>query len=215
MTHQEKASFCRLLASLFYPPDQELIYQIHQGNLYSYFKGYFETWRENLDLIHGFFLKGDIEILLKELKGAYESLFLGLKGEGISLVESYYKPWTLDSHCSLPFASSKGFLMGDPAIHLLDVYRLCDIEIAEEFKSCPDHLAVELEFLSYLHQWTTDVEVKQFVEDHLDWIPLLREEFKQAQPHPFYVSALEVVDFFLQKERERLEVERNGKKKIH
>jgi TorA maturation chaperone TorD len=214
MTHQEKGSFSQLLASFFYPPDQELILKIHEGFLYSYFLRYFQSWEEVPDLLKGFLMEGDPEVLLKDLSEAYESL-LGLGREGISLVESYYKPWTLDPHCPLPFASSKGLLMGDSALHLLEIYRLCNLEVAEEFRGRPDHLALELEFLSYLYRWATDVEIKKFIEDHLDWINLLKGEFKRVQPHSFYVSALEVLDLFIHRERNRLEVEDHGKKKIH
>ena len=105
--------------------------------------------------------------------------------------------------------------MGDSALHLLEIYHQCGLEVSEEFKGCPDHIAMELEFLSYLYQQATDIEIKTFIEDHLDWIPLLREEFNRFHPHRFYGSTLEVLDLFLNKERERLEVEGNGKKKIH
>ena len=160
-------------------------------------------------------MEGNPEVLLKDLSEAYESLFLGLKGEGVSLVESYYKPWTLDPNCPLPFASSKGLVMGDSALHLLEIYSLCNLEVAQEFKSCPDHIVLELEFLSYLYRWATDSEIKRFIEDHLDWIPLLREELKRVHPHSFYMSILEVLDLFLKRERDRLEVEDYEEKNIH
>jgi TorA maturation chaperone TorD len=104
--------------------------------------------------------------------------------------------------------------MGDSAVHLLELYHQCGLEVSEEFKGCPDHNVMELEFLSYLYERATDHEVKTFIEDHLDWVPLLREEFGRFHPHPFYVSTLEVLNLFLDRERERLEVEDNGKKKI-
>ncbi len=214
MTLEERASFAQLLASLFCPPDQELAMQIHQGALQAYFQKYFKAWGEDLDLLKGLLLKGDLEVLLEELTEAYGAHFLGLRGENISLVESCYKPWTLDPHCPLPFASSKGLCMGDSAIHLLEIYRLCDMQVAKDFESYPDHLALELEFLSYLYRWATDVEIKQFIEDHLDWIPLLKEEVKQVSVHPFYRDALEVLDLFIRRERKRLEVGDDGKKEI-
>jgi TorA maturation chaperone TorD len=214
MTRKEITFFTHLLASLLYPPDQELVMQIHQGTLYSYFQRYFKPWGDPPDLLKGFLIEGDPEVLLKELTEAYELHFSGLKGENIPLIESYYKPWTLDPHCTLPFASSKGLCMGDSAIHLLEIYRLCDIQVAKDFESMPDHLAIELEFLSYLYRWATDVEIRKFIENHLDWIPLLKEESKQIPLHPFYRSVLEVLDLFVNRERNRLEVEDHGKKEI-
>ena len=215
MTNQEKEYFCQLLASLFYPPDQELVKQIHQGTLYSFFEKYIQSWGEGRDLLKGFLSKRGDENLLEDLKDEYGRLFLGLSEENVCLVESFYKPWTQDPHCPLPFASERGLLMGDSALHLLEIYRQCGLEISEEFKGCPDHITMELEFLCYLYQSATDIEVKMFIEDHLDWIPLLKEEFKRFHPHPFYVSTLEILDLFLNREGERLEVEGNAKKKIH
>ena len=51
--------------------------------------------------------------------------------------------------------------MGDSAMHLLEIYRQCGLEVAEEFKGCPDHIVLELEFLSYLYRWATDMEVRK------------------------------------------------------
>jgi TorA maturation chaperone TorD len=213
MTTQEKEYFCQVLAALFSPPDPELVKQIYQRTLHSFFEKHSQSWEGGKDLLEGFLIRGEGENLLRDLKDEYNRLFSGLSEESVSLVESFYKPWTQDTRCFLPFASERGLLMGDSALHLLEIYHQCGLEVSEEFKGCPDHIAMELEFLSYLYQWATDIEIKRFIEDHLDWIPFLKEEFKQFHPHPFYVSTLEVLDLFLNRERERLEG--NGKKKIH
>jgi TorA maturation chaperone TorD len=205
MTTQEKEYFCQLLASLFYSPDQELVKLIHQGALYSFFEKYIQALGGAKDLLKGFLVKGEPENLSGDLKVEYARLFSGLSEESTSLVESFYKRWTQDPNCPLPFASERGLLMGDSAVHLLEIYRQCGIEVSEEFRGCPDHIAMELEFLSYLYQWATDVEIKMFIKDHLDWIPLVEQELKRFHPHSFYSGALEILDLFLNKERERLE----------
>jgi len=216
MTKEERERFLEILVCLFSTPDRDMVELVNQGNIHSFFHHYFQIWGENTDILKGFLMESGPEIIFRDLKEDYGHLFSSEAGtEKISLVESFYKPWTQDPHCPLPFASSKGLLMGDSAIHLLEIYRLCGIQMAEEFKSCPDHLVLELEFLSYLYQWGTDAEIKKFIEDHLDWIPLLREEFKELHPHPFYRSTLEVLILFLNKEKERLEVEESGKKEIY
>ena len=205
MTKEENERFCDLLASLLYPPDDELVKEIRQGTLYSFFAKYIDSVGGEKDTLKGFLKREGSENLFEDLRDEYDRLFSILGQDSISLAESFYKPWTTDPHCALPFASERGLLMGDSALHLLEVYHQCGLEASEEFKGCPDHLAMELEFLSYLYRRATDVEIKMFIEDHLSWIPLLREELNRHHPHPFYVSALEVLTLFLNRERERLE----------
>jgi TorA maturation chaperone TorD len=215
MKDQEKESFCRVLATVFYAPDVELVKQISQGPLYSFFERYVLSQGGAEDLLKGFLMEGEVENLLEDLKVEYDRLFSGLREESICLVESFYKPWTRDARCPLPFASERGFLMGDSAIHLLAIYRQCGLEVSEEFKGYPDHIVMELEFLSYLYERATDGEVRTFIEDHLDWVLHLKHEFVRLHAHPFYLSALEVLNLFLNREKKRLEVEANGKKKVH
>ena len=215
MTGQEKATICQLLASLFCPPDQEMIEQIRGQGIRSFLESFVRSWGIESDLLDGFLLKGDSGILLKDLREEYDRLFLELSGAGVSLVESSYKPWTLDPRCTLPFASERGLLMGDSALHLEEIFRQSGLEVMDERRGTPDHLTVELEFLSHLYRYTTDLAVKQFIKDHLDWVPLLKAKVEQSHPHPFYRSALEVLDLFLCKERTRLEEKENGEKAIH
>jgi TorA maturation chaperone TorD len=215
MTNEERERFSEILACLFSPPDREMVEQIHLGNIHSFFYHYFQIWGEDSDMLQGFLIEGDSEIIFRDLEEEYSRLFSDVGGENISLVESFYKPWTQDPHCPLPFATEKGLLMGDSALHLLAIYKQCGLEVAEEHEGMPDHLVVELAFLSFLCRWATDKEIRRFIEDHLDWIPLLMEKVKEFDHHPFYVSALEVLILFLQKEKERLEVEASGKKEIY
>jgi TorA maturation chaperone TorD len=211
MTNEEKERFSEMLACLFSPPDREMVELVRQGNIHSLFLHYFQIWGENTNLLEGFLTEGGPEIIFRDLKKEYGRLFSPEAGsEKISLVESFYKPWTQDPHCPLAFATEKGLLMGDSALHLMALYEQCGLEVEGEYRGMPDHLAMELEFLSFLYQRATDKEIKRFIEDHLDWITLLREKFKEFHSHPFYRSALEVLLLFLRKEKERLEVECHG-----
>ena len=211
MTNEEKERFSEMLACLFSPPDREMVDLVRQGNIHSLFLLYFQIWGEDTNLLEGFLTEGGPEIIFRDLKEEYGRLFSPEAGsEKISLVESFYKSWTQDPHCPLPFATEKGLLMGDSALHLLALYKQCGLEAEGEYQGMPDHLIMELEFLSYLYRWKKDKEIKKFIEDHLDWIALLREKFKEFHSHPFYRSALEVLLLFLRKEKERLEVECHG-----
>jgi TorA maturation chaperone TorD len=203
------------MSSLFGPPDQEMMEQVAHGKLYSYLKKYIPPWGRDMKMLRGFQTKASSEILLKDLKEEYERLFSDTGTERISLVESFYKPWTQDPHCTLPFATDKGFLMGDSAIHLSALFQHCGLEVAEPFKRMPDHIIIELEFLSYLYQEGGDEEIKRFIKDHLNWIPLLKESFEKAHAHPFYISLIEILDLFINQEKERLEKKSDGKKDIH
>jgi TorA maturation chaperone TorD len=211
VTKADRERFLEILVCLFSPPGREMVEQVHQGSLHSFFHHYFQTWGENSKFLEGFLTERDSEIVFRDLEEEYGRLFSPEAGsEKISLVESFYKPWTQDPHCPLPFATEKGLLMGDSALHLLALYKQCGLEVEGEYWGMPDHLTMELEFLSFLYQRATDKEVKRFIEDHLDWITLLREKFKEFHSHPFYRSTLEVLLLFLRKEKERLEVECHG-----
>jgi len=166
-------------------------------------------------VLHGFFNEDFPPVLLKELKKEYDRLFSETGEERISLVESFYKPWTQDPHCPLPFAKGKGLLMGDSALHLSVLFQQCGIEVAGSFQGMPDHLIIELEFLSFLYQQAGDWEVKRFIKDHLDWIPSLKKECEKAHAHPFYISLIEMLDLFIQQEKERLEKKSDGKKDLY
>jgi TorA maturation chaperone TorD len=204
-TAEKKERFCNLLASLFCRPDPELLRQVRQGTLYSFFEGSVESQGREGGILKGFLENEGSGNLLEKLRDQYDRLFSGLSQDSVCLAESFYKRWTEDSRCPLPFASERGLLMGDSALHLLEVYHQCGLEASEEFRGCPDHIAMELEFLAHLYRWATDVEIKMFIGDHLNWIPLLKDELDRRHPHPFYASALEVLALFVNRERERLE----------
>ena len=211
MTNAEKERFLEILACLFSPPDRETVELVRQGNIHSFFHHYFQIWGEDTSILKGFLMEGDREGMLRNLKEEHNHLFTAETGKGkISLVESFYKPWTQDPHCPLPFATEKGLLMGDSALHLLALYKQCGLGVEGEYQGMPDHVVTELEFLSFLYTRATDKEIRRFIEDHLDWVTLLREKFKEFPSYLFYRSTLEVLLLFLRKEKERLEVECHG-----
>jgi TorA maturation chaperone TorD len=215
MSDEGKAFFCQILSSLFCPPDQGMVEQLNQDHLQAFFKSYVQSWAGEIEILKGFLTQSSPQILLRDLKEEHYRLFSDTGDERISLAESYYKPWSQDPHCSLPFAKEKGFLMGDSAIHLSTLFQHCGLEVAEPFKGMPDHIIIEMEFLSYLYQEVGDEEIKRFIKDHLDWIPFLKESFEKARAHPFYISLIEVLDLFINQEKGRLEKKNDGEKDIH
>jgi len=215
MTPREKEDFCDWLAALFSPPERETVEQLRMDAIPSRMEGYIKSLGGDCAWLIGFTPLWESEALYHELEKEYDRLFAGPVGGCVSLVESPYKPWTRDGECHVSFAGETGLLMGDSAVHMAAIFRQSGVEVPEKFTAWPDHLVLELEFLSALYGEATDREVRQFIQDHLDWIPELKKNLLRCQPHPFYLSAVELLNFFLSRERERLEITDNGKKSVH
>ena len=148
------------------------------------------------------------------MRAEYERLFGQWEGERISLVESTYKPWTTDKGCGMVFAASRGLVTGDSALHMRELYRQASLKVPVQFRSMPDHLALELEFLALLYRSGSVERIERFIGDHLDWVPELKAAVEKADPHPFYRNAVEIIHQFLQQEGKR-EGYDHGEKKIH
>lgn len=217
MNRKEKALFCQKLSTLFLRPTLDMAKEIESGSLYTFFKPWLSFWgEEESRYLKGFFSFTEGSQLQTELQCEYDRLFSEYGQEKIPLVESCYKPWTEDPHCLLPFAKEKGFLMGDPALHLLALFEGYGLELDAPFRGLPDHLVIELEFLSFLYsQETPEVEIDQFLLDHLDWIPFLKEACIRGHAHSFYLTLIDILDCFIQHEIRRSIREDDGKKETH
>ncbi len=213
MTSREKEHLCELMAAVFSPPEAEGIEQIRREAFI--LEESVKYWGGDASLLFGLNTAGEAEALSRGLRGEYDRLFGGMTGDSASLVESCYKPWTQDEECHLSFAREKGLLMGDPALHMAHIFRHSGLEVSETFRACPDHLVLELEFLSVLYGNATDREVRQFIQDHLDWVPQMKRDLKQLCPHPFYLSAAELLEGFLRREKNRLETRDDRKKSLY
>lgn len=212
MENQERESFCQVLAALCFPPDLEIAEQVRVGALLTFFRKVVQARNGEEGVLEGFLVNGSAQAILSDLGESYRWLFSDMEGKRISLVESCYKPWTRDPHCTVPFATGKGLLMGDSALHLMEIYRRCGMEVSEEFKNTPDHLGLELQFLAFLYRCGSDDQIKTFIGDHLDWLVPLRLELDRAGAHPFYRSLFDLIALFIDQERKRLEGEGNGEK---
>lgn len=214
MTKEEKERFCAFAAALFSPPDGTTVDDPHRDGLHTLMAEYACKCGGEKPLPAALVLETGEEDLLSALQEEYARLFGGW-GEKISLVESTYKPWTTDKQCGMVFAAAKGLLMGDHALHMQELYRQSSLEVPEEFRSMPDHLVLELEFLALMYRYAADEQIEQFIADHLDWIPDLRDALTKAEPHPFYRNAVELLHRFLQEETNKEKVKDHGQKKIH
>lgn len=215
MTNREKGDFCALAAALLAPPDGETMGQLKQGKIQALLEENIRECGGDPRLLADLSGEENPGLDLAALQKEYERLFASLPGQRISLVESTYKPWTGDRSCALAFAGDKGFLMGDAGLHMREIYRRLSLELLEEFRSTPDHLLLELEFLSLLYHSATPEQIRGFIEDHLDWVPDLKERLDQADPHPFYRRAIEVINLFLEQERKEGRAKNHGPKNLH
>lgn len=195
---------CQTIAALFSPPDTDAIREFRETEALTFLEESFAFLGGDSSFFDRTRHSQDLRTFLANWPDEYGRLFAGPNGDSVSLVESFYKSWTLDPECSLSFAREKGLLRGDSALHVSALYQSCGMEVTEEFKACPDHLSVELEFLSLLYEQATDREIKAFISDHLDWVPLLRQELMRLTPHPAYDLAIAILDLFLRIEKERL-----------
>jgi TorA maturation chaperone TorD len=214
MTGSEKERFCVFAALIIAPPDGAMLGDLAQDDLQALIGKCVHRWGGERQLPALFGKEGNGEDLLPALQAEYERLFGQWEGERISLVESTYKPWTTDEGCGMVFAASKGLVMGDSALHMQELYQLASLKVPERFRSMPDHLALELEFLALLYRSGAVEQTERFIGDHLDWVPQLRAALEKANPHPFYRNAVEMIGQFLQREVKR-EGYDHGEKKIH
>ena len=214
MTTREKEQICSIAAMLLAPPDTMLVEDLEQEGFRHLLAKCFFKWGRDSEMVSPFICGLDRDSFLGSLQDEYERLFTDMDGVRISLVESTYKPWTMDKECGVVFAASKGLVMGDWAAHILDIYERLSMEIPEGFRSTPDHLVLELEFLALLYQTASQEWVSKFIEDHLDWIPELKKEMEKAGPSPFYSNAVEFVQLFLEHETSDGKVNDHGKKRI-
>jgi TorA maturation chaperone TorD len=112
-----------------------------------------------------------------------------------------------------------GLLMGDSAVAVQRALAAANLELDTARPLPPDHIAVELAFLSHLcdREWAAwnrgDVDAAKetrqaacrFLEEHvLRWLPKLRERVRDGARLGFYVALLDLVVRFAEEERLRL-----------
>ena len=213
MTNAEKERFCAFAASIIAPPDGALLDELGQDEFRALI-GEIVSQRDGAKQLPLFADGENREGFLSALQAEYERLFGQWEGR-ISLVESTYKPWTTDKGCGMVFAASTGLVMGDSALHMQAIYRQLSLEVPDMFQSMPDHLVLEMEFLALLYRSGSAEQIERFIGDHLDWIPELKAVLEEADPHPFYRNAVEIIHQFLQQEANSGKVDDHGQTKIH
>ena len=137
----------------------------------------------------------------KKLKADYHSLFFPLY---VVPVESDYKEWSKTDEVSGAMKGEKGFIMGDPAVEMINRYRMAGIEIPQTYKDIPDHIAILLEYASLLCENIKREDRASFVSGHLDWVTELHNDIYKYSESNFYRAVADITVAFIQYERANL-----------
>lgn len=191
----DQADSCRLLAACFYPPDQKLLLHADiMQNLEGLLKRACPEAAPLVPQAQG----GSADAVA--LSVAYTRLFLGPPTVLAPPYASYY----LDKNSSV---------MGPSTIRLIQLYRAAGLNLDEDFKEMPDHIAVILEFLYYLlfkenladgsRASEEAARLKKMRLGLLDkylfpWVPRFCRLIATADEHPFYSALGRCLDAFVQ-----------------
>lgn len=127
---------------------------------------------------------------------SYLRLFEAMETPFAPIAESPYKPW---------YGNRSGLMGGPPATDMTRRYDAIDAAFPEGYP--PDHLALELEYASFLMEAGADSDFRSFVDEHLDWIPALRKTTDAAAADaPFHRWAIQLVDEVTVELRSRLDL---------
>jgi putative dimethyl sulfoxide reductase chaperone len=86
-----------------------------------------------------------------------------------------------------------------------EAYGRAGLTIGEEFDAPPDHLSLELLFISYLVETEHLDLIDNFLDEHImNWVPYYCEELKRQARTVFYGEIADVTKNFLQDEYDSL-----------
>ncbi len=191
MKHQlamaEIAEIAEILSEFYKFPTEDFYQHINNEDIQLELKG----------LLQKLELPYDIQIFkpfadFEEMKRAYMHTFVGIDRPAAVPVESVYKVWTTDESASMNFAKSKGYLMGDSALHIQYLLEQFQLEIPRELGKKPDHLAVLFELFGYLIIHQPPEDVLAFVKDHFDWLDDFKAKMTEIEGHEFYLYITEL-----------------------
>jgi TorA maturation chaperone TorD len=141
--------------------------------------------------------------LIKDVNDQRIAFYEAFEGRKLFPIESIYRQWTHDESAEVPFAKEKGYLMSDAALHMLELYRQYGIEFPAQFQGQPDHLCLELEFMSFLVSHGNEEMQRTFLHEHLDWLDDFCSEAHNKGLTGFYANLVALVQEFVCQERKQ------------
>jgi putative dimethyl sulfoxide reductase chaperone len=146
----------------------------------------------------------NLERIHLEQAAEYAGLFLGVRQIPPHPSESVY-------------VSTDHMTMQKPRDDALSLYKSMGLERLEDFTEPEDHIALELQFMAYLSNKTTeaikagnasdarkylDVQ-RDFLNDHLEkWVPKLVDDILKSGRRPFYIAVAKVTREFVAIDKE-------------
>lgn len=193
----------RLLARCFTYPDRGLIELFEAPGL----DELVETWR-----YHDLDLSTEIDGVITWLRRwpSHETALLELEKDYTRLFVSAH-PGVVAPPYSSVYLDGSGQVWGASTAEVVNCYRAAGLDIADEFNDIPDHIAAELEFVSYLigEQQKDDEGVaapdseldeieRQFLDGHLfKWAPAFFGRVAEHAETTFYRRAASIARQFV------------------
>lgn len=107
-------------------------------------------------------------------------------------VESLYTRWAKPGMGA--FSGRCGLYLGESALYMRDLAVSMGFEIPEEFSACPDHLAVELEFVAVLLEDDGGAEARLFMHERFGWLTDYRKKLMSlGEAALFYLACIDLV----------------------
>jgi len=175
----------KTFAKLFYYPDKELVQLLYNGVVTDFFSDIykdaekFEKFKSWLNLFE------NKEHLLESLQIEYTSLFIN---NFPSLPAPPYKSFYFDKE-----------LFGPSAENVAEIYNHYNFEISKDIYELPDHIAIELEFISRIIEMDIpEDEINKFLKEQiLSWSRYLEKEIIDNASIPFYSFIIKEINIFI------------------
>ena len=216
-----RGTLYRLLSQCFFQATEDLASSILNGSLVQTFKltvGMLgdEKADQAIALIeeHGKKCQGfSLPSICSELNVEYNRLFVGPGHLPSPPYESVYKTKNEEN--------KEGLVMGDATLDAKRQYLSAGITLPEDFTDLPDHIGVELDFMSCLcfeeasmlqkgnEEGATEVRKKQyeFLSSHLDnWITVFCEAVCTSTHSEFYQGIAQVSEIWVHFDKEELDL---------
>ncbi len=188
------------LAECFREPTPESAHAVASGFLADVLSRVFSELGLTLDA-HGLREVDAGGEVLDRLLTAYHTLFTVPTSRFVLPVESVFKEWRAGEG----LGTGSGMIMGPPALDMLTRYRARGLEIPEEMKDYPDHLALLLEYGGILCEEATLADQREFVQSHMDhWVDALALDMESLSEIPFYAAVACALRAFVRAERHQL-----------